>query len=287
MLFLTFLFFSCKKDGQVPAGQGGQIPLPDIQLEEKIYINVPYGAHFQQQMDIYLPQGRSGTTILLILVHGGEWKSNDKDQMKGYIDNLRPRLRDFAIANINYRLVQNGNFLFPTQEEDVKTAIRFLSNMADSFRVAKKFVLIGESAGAQLALQNAFKSGHSLIRGAIGIGTPANIEEWYKNPPNPGIRNLLEEVIGGTASAFPDRYCNATVYKSVSSQSPPTLLIHGINDGVVPFSQAEALTQKLSDSSIKVKLIPVQHELHNFSAAGMTIVYNEITEALTDKVFFK
>jgi acetyl esterase/lipase len=94
---------------------------PSFVTETKI--DVAYGKDSLQRMDIYLPPGRTSyVTKSLILIHGGGWNSGDKSNFAVYIDSFKHRLPDYAIFNINYRLV-SSNHIFPVQENDVKAQL--------------------------------------------------------------------------------------------------------------------------------------------------------------------
>ena len=58
--------------------------------------------------------------------------------------------RGFAMVSIDYRL--SGEAVFPAPIEDVKTAIRWIRSVADTFALDSDYVgLWGSSAGGHLA----------------------------------------------------------------------------------------------------------------------------------------
>src|SRR5690242_1320535 len=91
----ALLFTSCQKD----QGAG---PVP---LSAETKLNIAYGSDPTQNMDIYLPSGRTtASTKVIILVHGGGWNQGDKSDFTAYVDTLKKRLPGYAVFNINYRL---------------------------------------------------------------------------------------------------------------------------------------------------------------------------------------
>ncbi|RYF80431.1 MAG: alpha/beta hydrolase, partial [Chitinophagaceae bacterium] len=128
-------------------------------LPAQTFLNVAYGSDSLQRMDIYLPANRtSESTKSLVLIHGGGWTSGNKTDFAGYIDSLRTRLPHYALFNLNYRLV-NGSTLFPSQEEDIKTAIDAIVAKAALYAInTDRISLLGFSAGAHLALLQAYKN---------------------------------------------------------------------------------------------------------------------------------
>jgi acetyl esterase/lipase len=140
------LFTSCQK------GAGSAQAATDYTIAET-QLNVSYGNDSMQRMDIYLPAGRSEyTTKSIVLIHGGGWNAGSKNDFVTYIDTLKKRFPDFAIFNIDYRLATTKT-IFPTQENDVKSAIEFIAVNAEEYGVNKnEMALLGASAGAHLAL---------------------------------------------------------------------------------------------------------------------------------------
>lgn len=146
---------------------------------------------------------------------------------------------------------------------------------------------MGESAGGQLALLVANKSGKQKIKVAVGIGVPSNIEDWYANATNSIVRPLLELVTGGTPDQLPMIYQNANVFRFASINSPKTFLVHGNIDGVVSYHQSVALANKINASGSDASVLLVENETHNFTAAGQTITYNGIISFLKTPDLFR
>lgn len=154
VIAISMSILSCKKSA-------------DTGATGKTMLNISYGASAEQKMDIYLPANRNNTsTKVLVMIHGGAWNSGDKSELTPYADSIRKRLTDYAVFNINYRLATGSN-LFPAQEDDVKSAIQFIINKSGVYEVSKKFVLLGVSAGAHLALLQGYKHASQVNPKAI------------------------------------------------------------------------------------------------------------------------
>ncbi len=74
----------------------------------------------RQQGDLYIPDGRDLT--LVILVHGGGWKSRNRSDMDSIAKSLASQ--GFAVFNMNYRFVPEH--LHPSPIDDLGTAIDYL-----------------------------------------------------------------------------------------------------------------------------------------------------------------
>lgn len=259
------------------------MPLAELRID-----NIPYGAHPLQTLDIFLPQGRTtGKTKLLLLVHGGQWVGGDKTDMEGYITLLKSRLPDFAFANINYRLVNGNNILINELLNDLKLAVEYLWSKADSFNISRKTVLLGESAGAQLALVNAYQNNSSNLKAVIGIKSPTHFTDWYNTAQNPQIKPMLQFITGGTPQSLPQLYSDISPITYPQQGDPSTLLIHGDADGFVLTQQAIQMNQKLNNCGVVNQLNLLSGESHAFTLSGQLQVYDIIAQFLSNSQLYR
>ncbi len=272
------LFTDCNRGGN-PA------PTQDTILNPFIQKDVPYGKDSAQRMDIYLPQVRSvNTTKSIILIHGGGWNGGSKNDFASYIDSFRKRMPDYAIFNLNYRLV-NGNHLFPAQEQDVKTAVDFITGNADRYVINKNgFVLLGASAGAHLALLQAYKYNEPKIQAVIDFFGPTNLTEMYNNPWHPFVNYALQMVTGTTPDQDPALFRESSPVTYITSASAPTLIFHGANDPVVDVSQSKLLEKSLKQAEVPHELVVYPGQRHGWYGSTLTDTFNRIEAFLKKNV---
>ncbi len=288
LLFLTTTFIACKKKLQTPTSDTGTYIPVNVPLPEKRINDLAYGSHPQQTMDIFLPAGRNTiNTKLLLMVHGGQWIAGDKTDMEGYITLLKSKLPDFAFANINYRLINGSTVLMPTPEEDIQKALAFIWSKSDSMKISRKTVLLGESAGGQLALLNAFKLASPNIKAAVGIKSPSHFTEWYHTAANPQIKPMLEFITGGTPQTIPGIYTAISPISFVNPGDPPTLLIHGEGDGFVLTQQAVLLAGKMDQCGVINQLNLLPGEAHAFSLNAQLLVYDIVAAFLSNSNLYR
>ncbi len=266
---LTSLFVSCDKDDKPD-------PVPVVQ--EQTLLNLSYGTDPAHKMDLYLPQGRTDTTKLIIMVHGGAWTAGDKADFNTYVPVIKQRLPGYAIANINYRLATPLGNHFPTQENDMKAAVDFLVQKSSEYKISQKFVLLGASAGAHMALLQAYKQASPDIKAVIDFFGPSDMTEMYNSAPAGSFtQTALQILLQGTPTSNPTRYNTSSPINYVSAQSPPTLMLHGSTDDLVPVSQSEALRTKLLTQGVVNELViypNVGHEI--WPAVVMTDAFTRI-----------
>jgi len=278
LFLLTSLFFiSCQKD----TGDNNT-PLP-----EQTQLNASYGADAAQKMDIYLPAGRTtSTTKLMIMIHGGGWSSGDKSDFAGFIDTLKKRLPGYAIININYRLAAGAANLFPTQENDVKAAIEYIYSKRDEYKISDKFVLLGASAGAHLALLQAYKYTSPVkIKAVVDFFGPADMVEMYNNPASIfAPPTAVSAVVGATPTTNLTLYQQSSPVTFVTAQSSPTIILQGGVDVLVAPAQSVALRNKLHTAGVVNQYVFYPTENHGWTGANMVDSFDKIVVFLNANV---
>ncbi|MBE0675888.1 MAG: alpha/beta hydrolase [Bacteroidales bacterium] len=267
-LILTAILTSCKKE---PAA-----------IEEQIIKDVSYGESGQQKMDIYLPDDRARpSTKTVVFIHGGGWVEGDKSDMNAYVDTLRKLMPGYAVVNMNYRLAYNNSVnLFPTQENDVKSAIEYYLNRADEYKVSDELVLLGASAGGHLAMLHAYKNdpdGH--VRAVVDFFGPFDLVSLW----NYGI--LQQLILYGATGVFPvdnpSLYSSSSPSEHITATSPPTIALQGGADPLVPPSQTSQLIAALDAAGVINQLVYYPVEGHGWTGANMVDSFRKIVSFIS------
>ncbi len=266
LLFSMNLFTSCQKGVDAATA----VSAPDYTIAET-KLNVPYGKDSMQRMDVYLPAGRSDSnTKSIILIHGGGWNAGSKHDFASYIDTFKKRLPDYAIFNIDYRLATSKT-IFPTQENDVKAALDFIAAHSHNYGINKnETALLGASAGAHLALLQAYKYTDVPVKAVVNFFAPTDLTIMYNQPWHSMIPYLLQMLTGTTPSQNPDVYKNSSPVKYVTKNSPPTLILHGGSDDIVAPSQSKLLAAKLKGAGVIHELVIYPGEGHGWYGSNLT-----------------
>jgi acetyl esterase/lipase len=267
---------SCKKETSA-----------DQKLKSESQTNVAYGSDPSQKMDIYLPAGRStDSTKLIILVHGGAWVSGDKSDFASFIPVIQQRFPDYAIANINYRLATATANHFPTQENDMKSAIDFLMQRSTDYHISQKMILLGASAGAHMVLLQAYKYSSSKVLAVVDFFGPTDLGDLYNfYSSNPSTQTIFQLLMNGTPTGNASLYTQSSPINFVTAQSCPTIIFHGDADVVVPISQSLALKNKLSSFGIANQMTSYPNLGHEvWPASTMSDVYNKMEEFIKTNV---
>jgi acetyl esterase/lipase len=165
-----------------------------------------------------------------------------------------------------YRLAPHHRF--PAPIEDVKGVIQFLKENTDRLSVdSNQFVLLGRSAGGQVALSAAYTLAEPGIKGVVNFYGPADMVWGYNHPTNPLVldsRKIMEDYLGGTLQDVPQQYSRSSATKTVTSKSPPTLMIYAENDPLVSPRHGNRLSEKLTAAGVPHFVLYLPWATHGF-----------------------
>ena len=213
-------------------------------------------------LDFYHLKNSSGRPPLLLFVHGGAWAHGDRNEYMGYAIHFAQL--GYATATVEYRLAPK--YPFPACAEDLSDAVSFIAAHGEEFRYDPgKVALIGGSAGAHLAMLTAYgwknrleksDSTHDLlnskrIRAVVDLYGPTDLTTPYARE-----QSMVTRLMNKSYRESPQIYREASPIFWVSKESPPTLILHGTSDKLVPISQAEILQQKLDSLGVPVDYRP-------------------------------
>jgi acetyl esterase/lipase len=200
----------------------------------------------------------------VIVVHGGSWAGGDKNQLPELNSYLAKK--GYNVAAIDYRLAPK--YTNPTPLLDVKAALKYLREQADELNIdTGNFVLLGRSAGAQIALLAAYTLHDKNIKGVIDFYGPADMVWGYSVPANPWIMNsrgVMEAYLGGRYDDVRQNYVASSPLQFVNSDAVPTLIIHGGNDVLVAYEHSRRLDLKLEQYNIKHYWLKLPWATHGF-----------------------
>jgi acetyl esterase/lipase len=224
---------------------------------------------YRLDLDLYQPPTPGTLAPCVVVVHGGSWEGGDSAQMPGL--NRYLAARGYVVAAINYRLAPRHPF--PAARDDLLAAIAYLRAHAPELGIdGRRLVLLGRSAGAQLALLVAYTAGDAAIRGVVGLYGPADMVYGYEHPARKSVIDsvgVIERYLGGSPATAPEVYRAAAPISHAGPSCPPTLLIHGGRDTLVAPIQSEMLAARLAAAGCRHLLLRLPWAEHacdvNFS----------------------
>jgi acetyl esterase/lipase len=240
----------------------GRIFIPTRAAEYKTFT---YANYVDTALTLnYYPSQLAGKKPCVIVVHGGSWAKGDKEQLPELNSYLARK--GYNIASIDYRMAPK--YLNPAPVSDIKEALKYLCGHADELKIdTNNFVLLGRSAGAQIALLAAYTLHDKSIKGVIDFYGPADMVWGYSLPANPWVmdsRGVMEAYLGGTYDNLPQNYVASSPLEFVDRNTIPTLIIHGGNDVLVAYEHSRRLDLKLEQYNVKHYWLKLPWATHGF-----------------------
>lgn len=250
---------------------------PDIFLAEEIIVDYGYGPQNRQKMDVFLPEGRSSTTPVVILIHGGFWVEGDKNDLLP----VQQQLLNVDIASVNL----NYNYVSPVNDyrglmADVALALQKVKENAPDWGISNgQYHLVGFSAGGHMAMLYGYEYRQAgEVATVVSVAGPVGLTpDLLENPILSGPLRLPLEWLTGASLPANAQDPNYAFYLNASpitygSKAVPTLLIHGTADQIVPFEQSLALKQALDLEGINNRLVPLEGASHDISESPLDMV---------------
>ncbi len=218
-------------------------------------------------MDFYVPapdapEPRGAPCV--IVVHGGGWDSGDRKQLP-QLNHWLAR-RGYAVAAISYRLAPAHRW--PAPREDVTAAIAFLRAQAKELGIdPERLVLLGRSAGGQIAQATGYTTAARAVRGVIGLYAPSDLIFGYVNTHEDDMLRspaLMRQFLGGGPEEARAAYESASALYHVRPDTPPTLLLHGTNDALVWYRHSVRLAERLEAQDVRHAFVHLPWATHAF-----------------------
>lgn len=238
-----------------------------VTIEEGVVVGTGGGRDLHA--DVFTPPGLVQDAPAVLLVHGGGWRTGDRTQLRGY--GVLLGREGYVCVACEYRLTPEASW--PDHIHDVKAALRWMRANASKLGIDPSRIAIeGNSAGAHLAL--------------LAAGT-ANLPEFEGEGGNPGVGTevaaaigvyaptafyLGDHVRGGipllalTESGSAEIAAAAAPLTYVAPGFPPTMLIHGTADELVPPLASLVMYEALVKAKVPVELHMYAEQAHAFDA---------------------
>ena len=212
----------------------------------------------------YYASSVTGKRPCVLVIHGGSWTSGDSKELAELNSHLASR--GYHCAAITYRLAPRWKC--PAPIEDATAALHYLREHADELSIdPDNFVLLGRSAGGQIALLTAYTLSNVGIKGVIDFYGPADMIWGYKVPTNPLVmksQEVLVRYVGGEYPQIPDKYRASSPIEFVNQQTVPTLMFHGCTDSLVFASHSARLADQLQKHNVLNYFLELPWATHGF-----------------------
>ena len=241
-------------------GVSAQAPAPQITP------NVVYGHKdgLAMTFDVYTPPNPNGAGVLF-MVSGG-WVSTWVPP-EGVVRRFELLLnKGFTVFSVRHG--SSPRYKVPDAAADVERAVRFIKVNATKFGVdPTRLGAYGGSAGGHLSLMLGLdpdagdaQARDQVLRGASGV---AAVVAYF---PPVDLRGIT-----GPSDQFPaldfaaDLAASVSPIQFVSKDDPPTLLIHGDADKLVPIGHSQRMHAALKAAGVTTEFVTIPGGAHGFA----------------------
>lgn len=229
-------------------------PLSPTIISEK---DVEYGREGDVPLllDVYRPSNITTPRPAIVFIHGGGWVKGSRKDYTIYAQQFAEW--GYVAATVGYRFSDVAKF--PACVSDTKCAIRWLRANAARLGInPDQIAAAGGSGGGYLAMMLGYSSYMPELEGTGG---------------NPGVSSAVQAVIdlygptdftapeaqnhesvvglmGKPYTEIPDMYSKASPITRVTAGAPPTFIIQGTLDSIVPVGQSDLLAEKLKSLNV-------------------------------------
>ncbi len=212
-----------------------------------VYTDTPQGP---LQLDVHLPaQAPAAPTPVILFIHGGGWRSGDRQAVKG----MSIPERGWPLVSIDYRLTAQG-VTWPTLLEDCQAAVRWVRQQAGRFGWRSERIGVwGSSAGghlaAMLAVCAAGPDDPARVQAVCNWCGPTDLTQLHNPAWRVERQSTIEEVtlalIGGPLDQRLAVARAASPVLLVRPGCPPMLTMQGEADDVVSPRHAQPFHERM------------------------------------------
>lgn len=285
-----------RQRGNRPMGDRPMVDsLPGVKITRDIaYLDTDNPRHM---LDIAVPEKPATDKPLpvIVLIHGGGWMGGTHGP---YLTKALPLVREgkFAAVSIGYRLSREAQW--PAQIHDCQAGLRWVKANAEKYNWdPERIVLWGSSAGGHLVAMLGVSADDAKIDGKAGPHAdvdlkvagvidffgPANMltmgtPEGFARHNKPDAPEAM--LLGGPILDVPEIAKSASPQEYVSAGDAPFLILHGTNDGTVPYEQSVDFHAALKKAGVDSTFVTVKRAGHGFGGPEV----NERVRAFLDKI---
>jgi acetyl esterase/lipase len=242
--------------------------------------------------ELRLPKGR-GPFPVAIVIHGGCWVSKfaTLQNTAAFAD----ALRDAGVAtwNVEYRRLDNPGGGWPGTFADVAAAADYVATLAKPHDLdLSRVVVVGHSAGAHLALWVAARSrlpsnsplyqkSPLRVRAAVALGGPGDLRDFTTYARNICGAPVIEQLLGGTPQAVPDRYAQASPAELLPFGTRQVLIV-GAEDGVMPLRARDAYIAAATKAGDRAESVVVPGAGHFETIAPTSAAWPRVRDKILE-----
>lgn len=262
--------------------------------------DVVYGRKFGTALtlDVFTPKQNANGKGLIFVVSGGWFSAHEAINLGSMQEFLNRGYTVFAVVHGS-----QPKFAIPEVVGDMNRAVRFIRSRSRQYAIdPEKIGIYGGSAGGHLSLmqgtagdtgkadsKDPVEQQSSRVQAVACFFPPTDFLNYGKT----GEVALGRGTLNGFRAPFDFRELDPATrafvtitdedkileigrqispVNHVSSDDPPTLIVHGDADKLVPIQQAELIIEKLKAANVESELVVKQGKEHGWADIGLDLV---------------
>ncbi len=289
LLFLSFILAACQPatnsslssaSSNTSVSETSSVSSTSSTLSPIIELNnVLYGNEERQVLEVAYERGKTSVSPAILFIHGGSWISGDKSMMRRYRDQIIDA--GYVYISMNYRFITSGA-TYLDMLDDISLVLQFIYDYAEDLTVdPSQIALVGESAGAHLALLYSYRNPSVMpIRFVMALVPPVNFTDpSYITFGDPMVQLFLANGLMGTDVLSPDVIMEDGYPASWIDASPishlsdaiPTLIGYAGMDELIPLSNMESFLEEADQLDAPVETFFFPNSGHSLSNDPMVL----------------
>lgn len=211
-------------------------------------------------IDIYKPENQVQSLPAIVFFFGGGWKTGNKDQFRPFAEHLCQRGMVAAVADYRIELIDG----VPPCEcvSDGKSVIRYLRAHAAELGIdPERLAAGGGSAGGHVAAATACVDKWDHVDDDLSISPRPQALALF----NPVINNGPDNYGYERVAAY---YKDFSPFHRVHDQWPPTLVMLGTEDNLIPVPMMQEFSRMIRDQGSRCEVHYYEGEGHGFFNHG-------------------
>jgi len=260
---------------------------PDEQVTYGSYQGTPL------PLSVYRPPESASYAPVLVYIHGGGWVAGDLTARSADLRWFAER--GWLVVSIDYTLSSADRHLWDVTQDQIGCALGWVVANAPKYGGDPTRISVsGHSAGGNLAINTGYLAAAGRLRSSCGGTMPrvAAVSAVYpvvdpagfydnRDPALGGrSRGMVGAYTGGSPQQFPDRYAAIASDTHISAAAPPTLVIVGEADHLVPVDGTHRFVAQARAAGVDVELVAVPYADHVFDGRRGSIgeqAYRQLT----------
>lgn len=226
------------------------------------------------ELDVFRPVADEPLPVIM-LVHGGGWCAGVRQDMEGHARNFAAD--GYLAISVSYRLAPW--YMFPAACEDMLSALAWIREHASSYGGDPDRVgAYGGSAGAHLAAWLATEPGVRLTC-CVAWSGPTDLR---REPVTHAYRSVTLAFMGDCVHDAPEAYAQASPLLRMTPDMPPLLLVHGLEDVVVPPNHARWMAESAAEMGAPVEAVLLEGVGHTGGGDASSPLHEPGVQATND-----